>query len=80
MKKFLLFFGAPALLVGTIFLLNSNSVSPLPAVESAVAVEAEGDLDGLAGVVTQVEQGPAPEVAAPNHAETAAGQRRKSGI
>jgi len=38
MKKFLLFFAAPALLVGALFLLNSNSFTPIP-VEVAEIVE-----------------------------------------
>ncbi|MEN8203692.1 MAG: hypothetical protein ABFS28_13935, partial [Bacteroidota bacterium] len=40
MKKFLLFFAAPALLAGALFLLNSNSFSPISVLEPDVVEEA----------------------------------------
>ena len=40
MKRFLLFFAAPTLLFGAIFLLNSSSFSPIPMVKSDAALEA----------------------------------------
>ena len=41
MKKLLLYFGAPALLLGAFFLLSSNSTTPLSTVVSDEATEAE---------------------------------------
>ncbi|RLD92943.1 MAG: hypothetical protein DRJ29_10390 [Bacteroidetes bacterium] len=41
MKKLLLYFAAPALLLGAFFLLSSNSTTPLSTVESDEATEAE---------------------------------------
>jgi len=40
MKKFLLFFAAPVLLLGALFLLNSHSFTPIPAEGSEVAEDA----------------------------------------
>jgi len=41
MKKLLLYFAVPVLLTGAVFLLNSNSTSPLKMVSSDLAIEAE---------------------------------------